>query len=91
MIWLLENYLVKTEKCISWNYRRRSSWREDYQEQARHEYLDLTSKSSNPLVTELQTAKVTKGQNIVDILVESDLVSSRVCQAPTVKQCSQSQ
>jgi tyrosyl-tRNA synthetase len=46
-------------------------------EQARHEYLDLTSKSSNPLVTELQTAKVTKGQNIVDILVESGLVSSR--------------
>jgi tyrosyl-tRNA synthetase len=45
--------------------------------QAQQEYLDITSKSSNPSVTELQTAHVAKGQNIVDILVGSGLAPSK--------------
>jgi tyrosyl-tRNA synthetase len=45
--------------------------------QARREYLDLTSKVSSPVVTSLQSAAVTENQNIIDILVESGLATSK--------------
>ncbi|MGD0284551.1 MAG: tyrosine--tRNA ligase, partial [Candidatus Saccharimonadales bacterium] len=46
-------------------------------QQARLEYLDLTTKSDNPVTTNLQTAHVKAGQNIVDILVETGLANSK--------------
>ena len=46
-------------------------------QQARLEYLDLTTKSNNPVTTTLQTAHIKAGQNIVDILVDTGLANSK--------------
>ncbi len=45
--------------------------------QARKEYLNLTTKNSEPSKSSLQSARVIEGQNIVDILVETGLANSK--------------